>query len=677
MTAVGIDLGTTISSVARQTPDGRVQLAGLRDGSPRLRSVVTFDDGRVVVGEEAQTLAPLDPDSSFAFFKRRMGTDWEVPHDDRIWTAPQLSAEILKALVADAITDLGERPQQAVVTIPAYFGDDARRATQEAASLAGLDIAELVHEPTAACLAHEPDPDATLTQLVYDLGGGTFDVSVVRFSPGGAEVLATAGDDQLGGKDWDDVLLGLIADRIESEYGVDLRDDQQLVTDLLERTRDAKHSLSRLQRTAVSVPVSGSMRRIEVTRSEFDAVASSLFTRTEAVVERVLDDIGGRSGLDAVLLVGGSSRMPRCRDALVASTGLEPRSGVDPDAAVVTGAAITAGRIVGAGRSTGLGRRRTVRDATAHALGLVVVSADGNRYVNQTMIARNAPIPARETRPAELAVGRDDTGVLDVYMLQGEAERPLDTSPLGRWTFDGVPGDRSGTVQVDVAYAYDEDGVCHVSASVGGTELPAPRIDRDDRDVRWTEEDPSAHNVPDLSVALVIDVSGSMHGGKLDEAKRACEGFIDVLEEAGAADRICLVPFGDVARLAAPLGASPGEVRQAVRALRTEGWNDFVGGLRIAWNQLSQGQGRRVIVFLTDGHATSQEEIDTIRARDAIVDGNGEIIVRGVRGADEAFLRKLDSGSELLRSGEVVDGFRGIAQQLSGGGGAMRRLGRS
>lgn len=680
MTTVGIDLGTTISSIARMDGSGNVTLARLRDGSPRLRSVVAVAaDGSVAVGDEAQSLAPLEPDSTFAFFKRRMGTAWQLPLGTRTWSASQLSAEVLRALVADAEADWGTRPTKAAVTIPAYFGDDARRATIEAGELAGIEVIALPHEPTAACLAYEPDASRSITQLVYDLGGGTFDVSVVRFKPDGIEVIATAGDDQLGGKDWDDVLVDLIADQIEADTGYDARDDAVAIADLLERARDAKHALSSLQKTAVTLQIDRGLHRAEVTREQFERVAAPLYAKTEAVVERVLDDVGGPSELDAVLLVGGSTRMPQCRRALLRSTGIEPLMGVDPDAAVVTGAARVArdhDEASRPGAAAMLTARRVVSDVTAHALGFVVVSADGSRYVNEVMIQRNAPIPAKQTKRHELAVGRDDSGVLEVYMLQGESQRPLETNALGRWSFESVPGNRKGSVDIDVTYEYDEDGVVHVTASVGGKALSAPRIDRDDRDLRWTEEDPATHNVPDLSVALVIDVSGSMSGEKLDEAKSACEGFINVLEEAGAADRICLVPFGDTARLAAALGTAPGQVRQAVRALRTEGWNDFVGGLRVAWQELSQGQGRRVIVFLTDGQATDQEETDTLRARDVIVDGNGEIIVRGVRGADEAFLRKLDSGSELLGSGELVNSFRGIAKQLAGQSQSRGLLGR-
>jgi molecular chaperone DnaK (HSP70) len=679
MTTVGIDLGTTISSVARAAADGTVTLARLRDGTPRLRSVVTIEPGgRVVVGDEAQSLAPLEPDSSFAFFKRRMGTGWQVPHAGRTWTAPQLSAELLKALLDDAAQDFGARPARAAVTIPAYFGDDARRATLEAGALAGVEIVALPHEPTAACLAYEPDPGRTSTQLVYDLGGGTFDVSVVRFGAGGAEVLATAGDDQLGGKDWDDVLVDLIADQVEAQTGFDARDDLSAVTDLLERARDAKHALSGLPRTAVTLQVGGRLLRAEVTRQQFEALAAPLFAKTEALVQRVLEDVGGRSRIDAVLLVGGSSRMPACRDALVRTVGLEPRAGVDPDAAVALGAAAIARDHEPSPQASGGGlmTRRSVRDVTAHGLGFVVVAADGSRYVNEVMIARNAPIPASQTKRHQLAVRRDDHGVLDVYMLQGEAERPLDTNPLGRWSFEGVPGNRRGTVEVDVAYMYDEDGVVHVSASVGGRALGSPAIDRADRDLRWTEEDPAAHVTPGLAVALVIDISLSMSGDKLGEAKSACAGFVDVLEEAGAGDRIVLVPFGGIATVAAPLGSSADAVRRATRGLAVSGSTNMADGLRVAWDALGRGDGeRRVLVVLTDG--SPDDAKDALSVRDGIVRGDGEIIARGVQGADDAFLRQLDSGSELLGAGELESSFRGIARQLAGSGGGFAGLGRS
>ena len=669
MTAFGIDLGTTISSIGRADDGGHVTLYALRDGSPRLRSVVTIDDGEIKVGEEAQRLAPLDPDNSFAFFKRAMGTSWKVGAGDRTWTAPQLSAEVLRALADDAEVACGERPRQAVITIPAYFGDDARRATQEAAALADLEVLALLHEPTAACLAHRPSRDRDTTILVYDLGGGTFDVSVVRFGRDGDEVLATAGDDRLGGKDWDDVLVDLVADRVQATLGADARDDLSVIAELQERAREAKHALSRMPRTAVTIHAAGRAHRVEITKEEFESLSAGLFARTEELVERVLADVGSRAQLDEVLLVGGSSRMPRCGAALERATGLTPRVGVDPDAAVAHGAAIAAGQAFTAPRPgrAGLAITRKVRDVTAHALGFVVVSSDGSRYVNEVMIARNAPIPATATKRNRLPVPRDATGLLDVHMLQGEAQRPLDTNPLGRWTFERVPGHRRGHVDVDVSYAYDEHGVVHVSGAVGGTALDPPVIHRDDRDLRWTDEEPASHAVPELAVALVIDVSGSMSGSKLGEAKDACCGFVDVLEEAGVGDHVALVAFGSSARLLAPLGTSPAEVRRAARGLGVEGSTNLASGLSAAWRALGDESGRRVLVVLTDGAPDSRPA--ALAERGLIVQQEGEIIARGVQGADQGFLRDLATGGgELLGAGELVSSFRGIAQQLAAGG---------
>ena len=669
MSAFGIDLGTTISSIGRADAGGHVTLFELRDGSPRLRSVVTVEaSGEVKVGEEAQRLAPLDPDSSFALFKRSMGTPWRVSAHDRTWTAPQLSAEVLKALVDDADRACGDRPRQAVITIPAYFGDDARRATQEAAALADLDVLALLHEPTAACLAHRCDRARATTMLVYDLGGGTFDVSVVRLGPGGDEVLATAGDDRLGGKDWDDVLVDLVAERVEATLGADVRDDLSIMAELQERAREAKHALSRMPRTAVTLHAAGRAHRVEVTQAEFEGLAAGLFARTEELVARVLDDVGGRSVLDEVLLVGGSSRMPRCRAALERTTGLKPRTGVDPDAAVAHGAAIAAAEAAPRTGVSPIGIARTVRDVTAHALGFVVVSGDGSRYVNEVMVRRNAPIPAAETKRHRLAVPRGGTGMLDVYMLQGEAQRPLDTNPLGRWTFERVPGHRCGHVDIDVSYEYDDQGIVHVSAAVDGKGLDPPAIDRDDRDLRWTDEDPAAHAVPDVSVALVIDVSGSMSGAPLAEAQDACCGFVDVLEEAGVGDRVALVAFGSSGHLCAPLGTRPADVRGAARGLSIAGSTNMASGLSVAWRALGKVEGRRVIVVLTDGSPDNASA--ALAERTTIVRAEGEIIARGVQGANQSFLDELATGgSELLGAGELVSSFRGIAQQLAGAGG--------
>ncbi len=664
MKPVGIDLGTTISLIATELDDGRVSVLTTRDGGPRLRSIVRVgSDGTSTVGEAAGRLAPIDPDSVFALFKRSMGKSWEVTASGRRWTPQDLSAEILRALLEDATPQLQGRPTDAVVTIPAYFGDDARRATREAAEQIGLRVTALLHEPTAACIACRSLIGTDGTVLVYDLGGGTFDVSVVQFHGDDADVLATAGDHRLGGKDWDDLIVDLVAELLESELGEDPRDDPGVLVELQERAREAKHALSRLEQTAVTIHAGGRIHRVEVDRRAFWGRAQALFDRTEDLVTRVLGDLGGASRVDDVLLTGGSTRMPPCMDIVERATGHTPLAGVDADEAVVTGAALFASRLRSdIGSSRALSGR--IRDVTAHALGFVVVAADGKRYVNEVMIPRNAPLPSSATKRHSLDLPTSRAGgVLSVYMLQGEAERPLDTDALGRWTFNDIPGQPRSSVEVAVGYRYDEDGVVEVSASVDGHPLPPPVIDRDDRDLRWTEEDPSEEAVAEVVVALVIDVSVSMRGSKLEEAKAACLGFIDELDSAGLGDHLALVSFGSVARTIARVGDDPSSTRRAVKTLKIDGSTDLAAGLRAADAQLRPHDSRQVVVALTDGAPNDRAE--ALAVRNQLADRGFELIARGVAGADQAFLDELATGDgELVGAGELGGNFRGIARQL-------------
>jgi molecular chaperone DnaK len=664
---VGIDLGTTISMLAVADESRRISFAATRDGGPRLRSVVAVRAGDVAVGEEAVRASPLDPESCFAFFKRSMGTDWEVDAGGRRWRPEDLSAEVLRALGEDAAATFGTPPARAIVTIPAYFGDDARRATLEAARLAGIEALGLIHEPTAACFGH--GVDAATTVLVYDLGGGTFDVSVVRHERGGSEVLATLGDHRLGGKDWDDTMAELLVETLDGD--ADPRDDPALSVELEERAREAKHTLSRLDRCSVNVATSTGLRRVEVTRERFFERTAHLFDRTEGIVARVLEEVGGADRIEEVLLVGGSTRMPPCAEVLARMSGVRPAAGVDPDQAVARGAAIAA---VEAERSTaGGGALGRIRDVTAHALGFVVVSADGRRYVNQVMIGRNAPIPASATKTHSLSVPGGGDGRLEVHMLQGEAERPLDNQPLGCWRFAGIEAKRGGTLSVDVAYQYNQDGIVQVSASVDGRRLAEPTVDRDDRDLAWTDEAPGSHRGNEgLAVALVIDVSSSMTGAKLEEAKAALGGFVDVLEDAGLGDRIALITFSTSAACKAAIGAAPKRLRRAAKDLVASGSTDMGAGLDMAGKELCAQDGRLVVVLLTDGQPN--DDAATTRARERLVGEGVEIIARGVRGANLAFLEQLATvDGEILDLADLAGGFRGIARQLATSEGLARR----
>ena len=666
MNVVGIDLGTTISLLALEREDGRMAVIDTRDGGPRLRSVVhVAADGATTVGEAAERLAPLEPDAVFAFFKRSMGKDWSVTAGGREWTPPDLSAAVLEALIADAANALGERPRQAVITIPAYFGDDARRATLQAGESVGLEVRALLHEPTAACIASRSLLSERGTILVYDLGGGTFDVSVVAFAADHAEVLATAGDHRLGGKDWDDLIVDMVAEQVGASLEEDPRDDPAVLAELQERAREAKHTLSRMERAAVTLHAGGRVHRVEIKRASFWARGQALYDRTAELIARVLQDIGGSATIDSVLLAGGSTRMPPCAEVVRAATGREPLAGIDPDEAVVRGAAQFAAAFAGhEPNSSRGGLAARITDVTAHALGFVVVSSDESRYVNEIMIPRNAPLPAEATKCHELALSSAaERRILSVYMLQGEAERPLDTDSLGVWRFANVPGDAGGPVKVNVSYRYDEDGVVVVSASLDGSLLPAPEIDRTDRDLTWTEEDPSRLAAGELAVVLAIDVSGSMQGSELAEAKGACLGFIEELERAGSADHVAVVSFGSDAHTVAAMGESPDSQRLAVQALEVAGSTNLAAGLRRAQDELAAVAGRRVVVVLTDG--APDDRAASLAVRGALVADGVELIARGVAGADENFLSELATGDgELVGAGELGGSFRGIARQL-------------
>jgi molecular chaperone DnaK (HSP70) len=666
MNVVGIDLGTTISLLAVEREDGRLAVIDTRDGGARLRSVVhVAADGATTVGEAAERLAPLEPDAVFAFFKRSMGKDWSVAAGGRAWTPTDLSAAVLEALLADAGSALEERPRQAVITIPAYFGEDARRATLQAAESAGLDVRALLHEPTAACIASRTLLGERGTILVYDLGGGTFDVSVVAFTADGAEVLATAGDHRLGGKDWDDLIVDMVAEQVGASLDEDPRDDPAVLAELQERAREAKHTLSRMERAAVTLHAGGRVHRVEIERASFWARGQALYDRTAELIARVVQDVGGAAAIDNVLLAGGSTRMPPCAEVVRAATGHGPLAGIDPDEAVVRGAAQFAAAFAGSERNSsrgGLAAR--ISDVTAHALGFVVVSSDGSRYVNEIMIPRNARLPAEATKCHELELpSAPERRILSVYMLQGEAERPLDTDSLGVWRFANVPGDASGPVKVNVSYRYDEDGVVVVSASLDGLPLPAPEIDRADRDLAWTEEDPASLAAGELAVVLAIDVSTSMRGEKLAEAKSACLGFIEELEQAGSAEQVAVVSFGSDARTVSAMGESPERQRLAVQALEVTGSTNLAAGLQRAQGELAAVSGKHTVVVLTDGAPDDRDA--ALAIRETLVTDGVELIARGVAGADEQFLGELATGDgELVGDGELGGNFRGIARQL-------------
>lgn len=685
--AFGIDLGTTFSLVA-EAQAGHARVIPLANGSASVPSVVRVRAEEVIVGAAAARAQALDPDNTIGFFKTEMGrADAAYELGGREWTPQQLSAEVLRTLTAEARAS-GVEVKGAVVTIPAYFGDAARLATLEAARLADVSVVELIHEPTAAAIAYGIGAvgEAPETVLVYDLGGGTFDVSVVRLAPGQIEVLATAGNHALGGKDFDDTLVEFVARQFSDVHGVDPMDDPADLALLRTQAEALKHALTELERSQCSVVAQGVADTVEVTRAVFEAQSRPLMTQTAHLMDGALDDAGLTADeLDGVLLVGGSTRMPMCRKLVLERLGCQPRSGLNPNEVVALGAALRAEAMLGTRVPRVLAAAR-LQDVTAHALGFVVVSADGQSYVNDVMIPRNATIPANAVKRRAVATRAGGPNELNVHLLQGDNRRPRDNEPLGRFTFSGVPHGGGETV-VDIAFGYDADGIVRVTATAGGDPLQPPIEDRNDIDLSWTDAPPDPARA-ELDVVLTIDVSYSMEDhGRLIAAKGALKEFVDQL---AAGTRFGLVSFSDKAKVEAPLGSRAHEVLRAAEALRPSGGTALhlgllcagvqlrhdggrsAGGLQLAASGSGRLSRRRVIVLLSDGVTDSPSALE---AAASVASAGLDIVPVGLPGADMGLLEALatlDQGAFFSSVEDLAGTFRGIARELATGAGLVR-----
>lgn len=676
---VGIDLGTTWSAVA-EVQRGRPAVLVLSGGERALPSVVRAKaDGTTVVGTAALRAQALDPDGTIGFFKPEMGTrEAAFLLNGREWTPARLSAAVLAELLRAA--GLRTDEVRATITVPAYFDDHARVATMDAARLCGLEVDDLIHEPSAAALACGIGGRREETVVVYDLGGGTFDVSVVRLDPRQATVLATGGDHELGGREFDQVLVALVAERFRERHGVDPQDDATALALLTAQAESAKRALSERRDAEVPVVVGALADTVSVSRDDFEDHARPLLLTTADVLERVVADSGvATHALDAVLLVGGSSRMPMCERLVRERLPVDVRAGFNPSEVVVLGAALHA---AGHETSSALTTRR-LQDVTAHALGYVMINADATAFVNDVMLARNAPLPAQATKRRAVKTTSRGPNELHVHLLQGEQHRPVDNIALGRCTFSGI-AHTTGEAHIDVSFAYDGDAMVQVTAIVDGVPLEPPRLERDDRDLSWTLEPPPVAQAQ-LDVVLVIDVSRSMMGRRLRAAKQACRAFLD---ELGDGPRTGLVSFHTQARIEVPVTGDRAEVRRAVERLDIRGGTDVAVGLDAAAGLLHGGattgigtlgvraedSARRAILLLTDGQ--TRREGHAIRLAGRLAESGIEIVPVGLPGADRGFLEAIATGdrTDLMTStATLADAFRGIARELAVQEGGLRR----
>ena len=550
---IGIDLGTTNSCVAVLEGGDPVVIPNA-EGNRTTPSVVGFaKDGERLVGSVAKRQAIANADRTVSSIKREMGSDYKVNIDGKTYSPQEISAMILKKLKEDAESYLGEKVTEAVITVPAYFTDSQRQATKDAGKIAGLDVKRIINEPTAAALAYGLDKvkDSSQKVFVYDLGGGTFDISILEIGDSCVEVLATAGDNRLGGDDFDHKIMDYLIEQFKKDNGIDLSKDKLAMQRLKDVAEKAKIELSSLQKTTISLPFIANSDNgpvhleYEMTRGKFDSLTSSLVQRTIDLSKRALKDAGLTTDkLSKVILVGGSTRIPAVVEAVRQVAGKEPFKGINPDECVAIGAAIQAGVLAGEVKDV------LLLDVTPLSLGIETLGG-----ICTKLIERNTTIPTKKSQIFSTA--QDNQPSVDIHVLQGERDIASANKTLARFELTGIPPAPRGIPQIEVTFDIDANGIVHVSAKDLGTNkeqhvtitassnLTEDQINDAIKDAeKFAEEDKKrkevvdAKNHADIMVGSIEKVL-SENGDKIsEEEKEALNKHVEEVKEAAKGDNI-------------------------------------------------------------------------------------------------------------------------------------------
>ena len=694
--AVGIDLGTTYSAVARIDDDGHARIIPNRDGGSVTPSVVAvMPDGSVLFGQDAKEAQEGGYTETAAFFKRSMGEKgFSLTLCGKPYTAVDLSAMLLHGLVEQAEEVSGEHVDAAYVTVPAYFRNTEREATLAAARQAGLRVLGLLNEPTAAAFAYGLNGKGRhQTVLIYDLGGGTFDVTLARVDDEEIRILGSDGSHILGGKDWDDAVSRWIIEQFEEEFGLDLTEDPEQLAQIAVLAENAKKRLSKAAYADISVAWQGKRGKYRLTRETFDDITSFMLQETSDIVDRLFASINppmSWKNIDGAILVGGSTRMLQVREYIERVSGKPPLSGVNVDEAVALGAAIRANQdaegqavpslLLGARSSSPslsggrphmlLGGRKIV-DVTSHALGMISETEDRERYFNNVLIPKNSAIPAHETKTVEMRVPRSG-GSMEVYLLQGGEPAPLDNEVAGKYVFD-VSFVGNGTTRINVTYSYDVNGVIEVEAVQTETNAPLtmhrePVPD----DMSWVLRSPKENDPepagPEGEVYLFIDMSGSM-SGSMGTAISAAHDFVGQLDVS--AMHVGLIGFGTTAKGFLKATDDERRVHEAIDGIQQRFDSGECGygtnnPLNLLTRIFSPDAQVKLAIILTDGIWRGEQRAiaDAWQAWKQHIDTVGV----GIGSANDRFLTDISSMrdlSGLTDLSHLSESFSNIARAIS------------
>jgi molecular chaperone DnaK len=677
---LGIDLGTTFSVMAIVDESGRPVVLKNSEGSTTTPSVVYLGDREPIVGEEAKEYQAFGETEIAAFFKRSMGDRYFLlEYNDKTYDTIELSSLVLKKLKRDAEAALGVKVEDAVITVPAYFNNNQREATIRAGERAGLHVLRIINEPTAAAIAYGMDRSGGGKVLVYDLGGGTFDVTLASIGDASIEVMATDGDHSLGGKDWDDCLAMYISEQFQEEYGMDPLEDDDAFNSILVSCEKAKKQLSARDRTIIKVVYGGQSGQYEITKDMFEDVTQHLLERTWNLSNQALEHAKVNwHEIDEVILVGGSTRMPMVANFLETRLGKKPKTGINVDEVVACGAAIQAAIDVANQQHSkpvfSLGAAKKVEDVMSHSLGMVAINDDQTKYINSIIIAKNKKIPSTENRPYQIQTSPSLDNLLEVYVTQGESERPLDCDILGKYVISGISHVENEKAVVNVAYSYDENGIVQVTATEKSTGRSlAVSVEPIPDDLSWLDEPPVQEEeviIEPLSVLIAIDLSYSMQGTPLREAQKAAKEFVNGMDLEHTT--VGIIGFADHSQITLPLLSNYRSIVNGIEQLRplfdkaTLGYSNAGEPFADSYRVLTKETGRKFLIVLTDGMWANQNE--AVRLAERCHREDIEVIAVGFGTADEEFLRKIATADENALTTDltqIVSSFSKIAQVLS------------